>query len=169
MMKKKSKLALFGISGILILCLGSLAATIGFVYLISLPLRTNPGLLEGMQIIQNDPAAAELFGSPIRQSVIIMGSLKTTLYGGGFGNLWTPISGPLKNGEANFHVTKPEGGEWHVDSISIRVNRKLVLLWDADQAGSGFRRYASPPTPSSSSTPMPPPTTVPPPTAVPPN
>jgi hypothetical protein len=175
-MKKKSKAALFGVSGILVLCLGCVVVVggiVGFVYLITLPLRANPGMVQGMQIIKNDPAVAELFGSPVRQSLIIMGTLKTGLYGSGYGNLWTPISGPHNNGEADIYVTKPEGGQWQLESMSIRINRKLVLVWDADQAGSGFRKQAANPNPAG--TPMPPatafpsPTTVPPPTAVPPN
>jgi hypothetical protein len=168
MMKKKSKAALFGVSGILILsCLVLVGVIVGLVYLFTLPLRSNQGMVQGMEIIKNDPAVAEMFGSPIRQSLIVMGNLKTTLYGSGVGNLSTPISGPHNNGEANFYVTKPEGGSWQLESMSIRINKKLVLVWDAKTANSGFRKTDSTPTPSSTS--IPPATAVPPPTAVPPN
>jgi hypothetical protein len=43
-------------------CIG---AVFGILALIFLPLRTHPAYRMGMDLVKNDPAVIELFGSPV--------------------------------------------------------------------------------------------------------
>ena len=134
-MQKKSTGTLFGISGILLVCLGCFGLA-AFVYAVGcLPLELNPGYSQGMQILQNDPAVKEELGAPIHPSYIVMGKTEESMYGDGTGNLWTPIFGSHKRGEVDIYVAKAEGGPWHVLDMTIHVDGKRVLTWDK---GKGF-------------------------------
>lgn len=138
-MKKKSVWILGGIGGIIVACLACLLPIVVLLAVIQIPLRTNPGMEQGMKILMNDPEVIKVFGAPVQQGIIIMGQIKTTMYGSGSGNLWTPISGPKTSGEATIHVLKQEEGPWYVSDMSIRVNKKQLLIWHADQSTAGFK------------------------------
>ena len=43
--------------------------------------------------------------------------------------------GSRKRGEVDFYITKAEGGPWHVLGMTLHVDGKRVLTWDA---GKGF-------------------------------
>ena len=132
-MPKKSTGTIVGVSGILLLCLACLGLA-AFVYGVGvLPLELNPGYSQGMQILQNDPAVKETLGSPVHPSYIVMGKVTESLYGDGHGNLWSPIFGSRKRGEVDIYVTKAEGGPWHVLAMTIHVDGKRVLTWDANR------------------------------------
>ena len=127
---------------IVISIMGCLIFSVGILAVTILPTYYNAGLVEGMEIIKNDPAVAEMFGSPIRHIPIILGEASVNAYGSGGGSLTTFISGPKGRGDVSVHVSKPEGGDWQVDSMSIRVNRNLDrnldLYWDASERVKGF-------------------------------
>ena len=153
MIRQNVTVKITGIQFIVIICLACLALVAAIFAFIIRPLKSNPGMVQGMKIIKNDPEVAKVFGSPIRQSIIVMGQLHYSLNGEGWGTLWTPISGPKNTGTANLVVTKPTGGKWELDSMSIDVNRKVVLVyWDVHKSDSGFQYIGS--TPSSSNTPV---------------
>jgi hypothetical protein len=160
-MNKRSVWILGGIAGLLLAILACLGPIVVTLAVIQIPLRTNPGLEQGMKILQNDPAVIKVFGTPVRQGIIVMGTISTTLHGSGFGNLWTPISGPKNSGEATIHVQKPEDGPWVVTSMSIRVNSKHQLVWNANKSSSGFISLSTPPPGKPSSPTNPPAITVP--------
>ncbi len=126
----------------------------GILYAVfMLPLRLNSALLQGMQVIKSDPAITETFGEPVRQSLIVMGTLRGFRYGDGVGNLETTIWGPKGSASAGFYMTKPQGGDWQLVSMSIHIGRKLALTWDADKAEKGFLYYQDYKVPTSSPTP----------------
>jgi Cytochrome oxidase complex assembly protein 1 len=167
MMKRKSILIILGsLLGIGLICLACLAQAAAVYFISTLPLRLNPGLAQGMKIINNDPVVAETFGSPVRSSLFVMGKLQEFLHGDGTGSIWTPISGPKNKGEANFYVKKTKGGSWQLDSISIDMDGDETLVWDAKKSNAGFRKIV--PIPSLPITPMPLATIVPIPSPVPP-
>jgi len=129
----------------LFLILGSLVVAVGVFTATNLPLRNNPGLVQGMQIIKNDPAVADLFGTPIRLDLRVTGRLQGHRYGDSVGNLMTSVSGPMNKGEAVFYLTRTQGGSWHLQRMSIYVDKKLVLDWDSGSATAGFQTHVSPP------------------------
>jgi hypothetical protein len=157
-MQKKTNVTL-SLKGALILGLAGIILIAAIFAITVLPLRFNPAMVQGMKIIRSDPAVAESFGTPIRQSLLVTGVLHEYSDGGGIGNLWTPISGPKHHAEAYISVSRPAGGTWQLTSISIHVNRFLMLIWYADKSNLGFQYV--PLAPSPSSTPIQPPTEVP--------
>lgn len=121
------------IAGLLVLAVAAILYAIIF-----LPLRNNPALVQGMQIIKNDPVVAELFGSPVKQGLIVMANLQRFRDGSGFGSMMTPISGPKNKGEVNFFLNRQRGGDWELVDMSIDIDMELVLSWDASQ---GFQYH----------------------------
>jgi hypothetical protein len=161
-MKKKTILIFGGLGGMVILALlACLLPMVVMLTLVEYPLRSNPGMEQGMKILKNDPEVIKVFGSPVQQGLIIMGQTKTNLYGSGYGNLWTSISGPKNKGEVTVHVQKPEDGSWFVKNMSIRVNGKPVLDWNDSESASGFTYVRTPPPRQSSQPTLIPPTMVP--------
>jgi hypothetical protein len=161
-MQQKANVRLFGAIGIGIICLGCLGFLALFAAIfavVEIPLKNNPGMQQGMKIIENDPAVIAIFGSPVKPGIIVMGRINTTMYGSGMGSLWTTISGPKNQGEANLSISKSEGGNWQLNSMDIRVDKKVVLDWRAEESNRGF--HPNPSIPSSSSTPFQPATVVP--------
>ena len=154
-----------------ITCIGMLVFTfLGILLVLAavyavflLPLRSNPGVVQSMKIIQSDPVVADMFGSPIQQSPFIIGTVQHFLYGGGVASLTTFISGPKQSASVDLYATEDTDGNWTARSISIRIHGKLVLRWDSLDRPQGFRkmniRYA-PSTPPAPATPNPSPTPV---------
>ncbi len=146
---------ILGIAAFLFACL----VIVGVLYaIIFLPLRLNAGLVQGLEIVKTDPAVAETFGTPIRESPIVMGTTKEFRYGDGQGSLTAFISGPKGKGDLAVFITRPEGSDWLLKSMSITVGGKTVLVWDADEAEAGFRYRNPPPGGSNIPTPSPAPT-----------
>jgi hypothetical protein len=145
-MKKKTILIFGGLGGMVMLALlACLLPMVAMLALVEYPLRSNPGMEQGMKILKNDPEVIKVFGSPVQQGIIIMGQTRSNLYGSGNGNLWTPISGPKNKGEVTIYVQKPEDGDWFVKNMSIRINGKPVLDWNDSESASGFTPVSTPP------------------------
>jgi hypothetical protein len=147
-MQKVSSGSIKGILFLAVFVMGCLIFVVGILAVIFLPLYFNAGLVEAMEIINNDPAVAEMFGSPIRQGIFVTGNTRETQYGAGNGGLSTSISGPKGRGDVAISITKSEGGDWQVFSMSIRVDRKLALVWDASERVKGFHVVAPTVSPS---------------------
>jgi hypothetical protein len=161
-MKKKTIWIFGGIGGMIFLgLLACLLPVVIILAMVQIPLRFNPGMEQGMNILKNDPEVIKVFGSPIQQGIIIMGQTRSNFYGSGNGNLWTPISGPKNKGEVTINVQKPEDGPWFVKNMSIRVNGKPVLDWKDSASASGFTPVQTPPPRQSSQPTLMPPTMVP--------
>jgi hypothetical protein len=154
-MQKVSSGSIKGILFFVVFIMGCLIFVVGILAVIFLPLYFNAGLVEGMEIIKNDPAVAEMFGSPIRQGIFVMGNTRETQYDAGNGQLSTSISGPKGRGDVAFSVIKSEGGDWQIFSMSIRIDRKLALVWDASERIKGF--HVVEPIVPTSENPIPPP------------
>jgi hypothetical protein len=118
------------------------AAIVYFAFL--LPLRNNPGVKQGMEIVLNDPAVVEMFGAPVRQGLLVTGTIETYTDGDKIGTLSTSISGSKEKGTVGFYLNQPDGGEWEVTSMSIRIGKKIVLTWDLKRASEGIRYYKVP-------------------------
>lgn len=145
-MQQKSTVLPKIILPIIVLCL-IILVVVGLIFAIGiLPLRSNAGLIKGMQIIKNDPTVADMFGSPIHQGLNVMGKLQGFRDGSGVGTMTTSISGPKGKAEANFFISKPRGGDWQLESMSIDQDWEIVLIWDSDKSEMGFRYRESPPT-----------------------
>jgi hypothetical protein len=86
-MQKVSSGSIKKILFLAVFIMGCLIFVVGITLAVFLPLYFNNGLVEGMEIIKNDPTVAEMSGSPIRQGIFVIGNTSKTLYGAGSGSL----------------------------------------------------------------------------------
>jgi hypothetical protein len=124
------KIALGCTGGVVIAIVVFVVFVLGILYFIFGSLKSNPAYQMGMEMIRNDPAAVEIFGSPIQDGFFVGGKTESNLYGASSASLSVAISGPKTKGSAQIFGTKPEGGEWQVKSISIRVNGQKALIYN---------------------------------------
>jgi hypothetical protein len=116
-----------------------IAVIFGILAIIIVPLKLNPAYRIGMDLIKNDPAVIEFFGSPVKPGFFIAGWIKGYRYGGDKANLETSISGPKAHGTVGILGTETENGEWRVDDMSIHVDGKLVLSYRGSEPDKGFQ------------------------------
>ena len=114
------------------LCLG--------VALISVnTLRFHTVYRQGMNIIKNDPAVLELFGSPIREGLYVLGTTKKLYDGGGSASLRVSLSGPEAGGTASILGTQAgKNGAWEL-VMTIQVGEEDVLRYSSAEAEKGFQ------------------------------
>jgi len=102
-------------------------------------LKSNPTYRMGMELVKNDPAVIELFGSPIKDGFFVFGKVQGFRYGGDVANLETIISGPKAHGTVSIFGKEDEDGAWRIFSITIRVGGKMVLIYDGSKPEEGFQ------------------------------
>ena len=121
----------------------AIVVCIGFVFVflafLIVPLKLNPVYRTGMDVVKNDPAVTELFGSPIKDSFFVIGTTKGFLDGSEVVNLQTSISGPQAHGTVYIFGTRNEDGTCHISSISIEIGRKEVLEYSDFEPEKGFQ------------------------------
>ncbi len=120
-----------------------LACLVGFAlmfYAIGiLPLRLNPVYRAAMELVKNDPAVIELFGSPVRDSLFVVGTTEGALGGYETANLQVAIRGPQARGTAYIYGEKQENGICHISSISIKIGGERVLEYSDREPEKGFQ------------------------------
>ncbi|MCX7681851.1 MAG: hypothetical protein N2508_07805, partial [Anaerolineae bacterium] len=109
----------------------------------SLPLRLHPVYRTGMELVKNDPAVIELFGSPVRDSLLVLGRTEGSLYGGEMANLQGFIAGPRARGTVFLYGTKNRDGTCSISSISIRIGDEMVLTYNGSEPEKGFQFTAT--------------------------
>ena len=111
----------------------------GPVALIFGSLKANPAYTMGMDLVKNDPAVIELFGSPVQDGFFVDGSI-LGYPEGNTANLQTSISGPKARGMVYIYGTQADkGGLWQIDSVNIRIDDKPVLSYKGSEAEKGFQ------------------------------
>jgi hypothetical protein len=114
------------------LCLGIILISVN-------TLRFHTVYRQGMNIIKNDPAVLELFGSPIREGLYVLGTTKELYDGGGSASLRVSLSGPLARGTASILGTQTgKNGPWDL-VITIQVGEEDVLRYSSSDSGKGFQ------------------------------
>ena len=87
----------------------------GIVALSVNPLRFHTVYRQGMNIVKNDPAVLEYFGSPIRGGLFVLGTTQNIYDGGGSASLRTPLSGPKARGTISILGTQvTKDGPWNI-------------------------------------------------------
>lgn len=116
-------------------CIG---LVLGLYAVIFLPLKTHPAYRMGLELAKNDPAVIELFGSPVKDGLFVGGKTQGNLYGGS-ASLETSISGPKASGTISILGIKNESGAWRIQSVDIRIDRKLALTYRGTAPDKGFQ------------------------------
>lgn len=112
-----------------------------------LPLRSHPVYRAAMELVKNDPAVVELFGSPVKDSLFVAGTLERFRDGSESLNTQVGIRGPRARGTAHIWGKKEKGGTVHVHSIWIEIGGEEVLEYSDSEPEKGFRiSPAAPPT-----------------------
>jgi hypothetical protein len=105
----------------------------------TLQYRNNPAAIQGMKILQADPAVTSLLGGPIDEDFLVFGKTQQNLDHITSGIIWTNITGPNAKGRVVFTVTMPADGAWTLEKMTIAVNGRVALEWDATRAADGFQ------------------------------
>jgi hypothetical protein len=114
------------------LCLG-----IGLVSVNTL--RFHTAYRQGMNIIKNDPAVLELFGSPIREGLYVLGTTKGLYDGGDSASLRVSLSGPKARGTVSILGTQAsKNSNWDL-VMTIQVGEVDVLRYSSSDSGKGFQ------------------------------
>lgn len=98
------------------------------------PLRLHPIYHAAMEIVKNDPAVIELFGSPVQDSLFVLGTISN-----GSANLQVEIRGPRARGTAHIWGRKDEDGTVHVFSIRIKIGGEEILEYRDSEPEKGFQ------------------------------
>ncbi len=104
-----------------------------------LPLRLHPVYRTGMELLKNDPAVSERFGSPVKDSLFVVGTTKGFRDGSEVVNLEVSISGPRVRGTARIYGTKNGDGTCSISSIWIEIGRERVLEYSGSEPEKGFQ------------------------------
>jgi hypothetical protein len=115
---------------VVMICLGIVAAIAAFIFI---PLRSNPAFTMGTELAQNDPAVIELFGSPVKFGLLVMGTTKGFPDGTGSASLSTSISGPKAKGSINIQATENPKDVWTLSAMYIDIDNKTVLYCSGDE------------------------------------
>ncbi len=121
----------------------TIVACIGFVFaflaILIVPLKLNPVYRTGVDLVKNDPAVIERFGSPVKDSLFVIGTTKGFLDGSEVVNLQTSISGPQAHGTVYIYGDRNEDGACHISSISIEIGGEEVLEYSDSEPEKGFQ------------------------------
>lgn len=150
-----------------------LACLVGFALLFYafgiLPLRLNPVYRTAMELVKNDPVVVELFGSPVKDSPFVIGTLERFRDGSESLGVQVGIRGPRTRGTAYILGEKERDGTCSISSVSIRIGDEIVLAYNGSEPEKGFQPPPAaeqmgilPPTPVPSPTLLPSPTPTPP-------
>ncbi len=136
-MKKNSILILIVV---IFSCIAILAAIAGGFALSSKHLKSYPFYQQAMTMVRNDPAVIELLGTPIDDSLFVMGTERNFTYGGGLGNVDTSIHGPKGKATLSIFATYDEGQPWVVEDMTIRQDKKIILTYKKLFGDKGFQQ-----------------------------
>jgi hypothetical protein len=136
-MKKNSILILIVV---IFSCIAILAAIAGGFALSSKHLKSYPFYQQAMTMVRNDPAVIELLGTPIDDSLFVMGTERNFTYGGGLGNVDTSIHGPKGKANLSIFATYDEGQPWVVEDMTIRQDKKIILTYKKLFGDKGFQQ-----------------------------
>jgi|DewCreStandDraft_4_1066084.scaffolds.fasta_scaffold00151_112 hypothetical protein len=133
---------------IIFLILVSIIAIIVICFVIILfgfnTLRFHPVYTLAMEIITSDPEVVTIFGSPIKGGIFVLGTTRKYIYDGSTVSMDTPIIGPKTRGIVSIFGTQSEkGSAWRIDSMTIRVNGEIILVYSGSQTEKGFQLYQS--------------------------
>lgn len=121
-------------------CIGASAAVAGGFALVSRHMKSYPFYQQAMTMAQNDPAVIELLGTPIEDSLFVMGTERNFTYGGGYGNVDTFIRGPKGKATLSIYATYDEGQPWVVEDMTIRQGKKIILTYMRSSGNEGFQQ-----------------------------
>ena len=110
----------------------------------TLQYRNNPAAVQGIKILQADPAVTTLIGSPISEDFLVFGKVQQNLDHNTNGIIYTNLSGSNAKGRVVFTVSLHENGAWVLEKMTIAVDGKVALEWDAAHAADGFQPPAVP-------------------------
>jgi hypothetical protein len=135
-MKKANLPSAVTATAVILICI---AVFFGIFAIIFGSLKSHPTYRLGMDLVKNDPAVSELFGSPVKDGFFVIGKTQEFRYGGDVANLETSISGPKAHGKVFIFGTETEDGAWWIQSITIRVDGKIVLTYNGSEPDKGFQ------------------------------
>jgi hypothetical protein len=120
----------------IVTCIGVVFGILALIFGI---LKSHPAYRMGMELVKNDPAVIELFGSPVEDGFWVAGTIRGFRYSGDIANLETSISGSRARGTVGIFGSEVEGGVWRIMSMSIHVGDKLVLVYSGSEPEKGFQ------------------------------
>jgi hypothetical protein len=118
--------------------LACLAALLGILAFVFIPLRAHPAYRLGMDLVKDDPAVLELLGSPVKEGLFVTGTVRGFRHGGNIANLEARISGPWARGQVFIFATEDDAGTWHIESITVRVGDEDALSYRGSEPEKGF-------------------------------
>jgi hypothetical protein len=134
------KLSLLIPAALILICIGAIAAVAGGFALVSKYMKSYPFYQQAMTMAQNDPAVIEMLGTPVKDSIFVMGTERNFLYGGGYGNLDTFLRGPKGNATLSIYATYDAGQPWVVKEMTIRQGKKIILTYSRSSGDKGFQQ-----------------------------
>ena len=115
---------------------GSAAAILSCVFCIAAGalgifsvLKAHPAYRDGLEIVQSDPRAQELLGTPIESKWFVSGRVSESS-GYGSAEISFPVSGPRGSGTV-FVYAHREGGEWVVTRLVLVIDetgQRITLI-----------------------------------------
>lgn len=127
---------------IAVICIGVICGIPAYIFG---SMKFHPVYRMGLELAKNDPAVIELLGSPVKGGFLVIGTEKKYLYGGGTANWESSISGSKKHGRIFIFGTENDDGTWQVKDMDIRVDGRIVLMYEGSEPGKGFQPFQSPP------------------------
>jgi hypothetical protein len=125
---------------VILSCIGASAAVAGGFALVSRHMKSYPFYQQAMTMAQNDPAVIELLGTPVNDSIFVMGNERNFTYGGGNANLDTYIRGPKGKATLSIFATYDADQPWVVEDITIRQDKKIILTYMRSSGDKGFQQ-----------------------------
>jgi hypothetical protein len=125
---------------VILSCIGASAAVVGGFALVSMHMKSYPFYQQAMTMAQNDPAVIELLGTPVKDSIFVMGNERNFTYGGGYANLDTFIRGPKGKATLSIYATYDADQPWVVEDMTIRQDKKIILTYRKSAGDKGFQQ-----------------------------
>lgn len=122
-----------------IIAMACVVFAFAFLAILIIPLKLDPIYRTGVDLVKNDPAVIELFGSPVKDSLFVIGTTKGYLDGSEVANLQVSISGPRAHGTVYIYGNKNGDGVVCISSISIEIERERVLEYSSLESEKGFQ------------------------------
>jgi hypothetical protein len=116
-------------------CYGSLISLVVFIICLAcaaaifIPMRLNPGVVRGWEILKNDDSVIAEFGSPLHDIPIVLGKIESNMDGSGYGSVTAYFFGPKGIGRVEMYISKDEGSDWTLNSMRGFRGQKRVYTW----------------------------------------
>jgi DNA-directed RNA polymerase subunit RPC12/RpoP len=122
----------------------AMIAILGLFFLIFytvgiLPMKLNPVYRTAMEMVKQDAAVKAIFGSPVRDGWIVLGTIDRFLDGSELVDLKVSLRGPRSSGVMHIYGEKEKDGTISISSIWIEIEGTEVLEYDGSEPQQGFQ------------------------------